>query len=288
MPVNPHVNWWSDGNEQHLLHDLMTEAIQFYGIDVVYLPRTLRREDTLYNEDVLSQFTQTYPIEVYLKDAMGWQGQGSFLDKFGLKMDHNMNVMLSVQRFSELVPITRPTEGDWIYFPAPVDKIFEVRFVESERGQGQFYPLGTRTFYELQLELFTYNHEEIRTGNTDIDIFESTQAYTQDIVFAAGGTGNYELAESVYQGSSLIEATATGVVAAWTPATRTLRIMDLTGVFADDVAVVGHTSGATHVTVGTPDILQKPTDPTADNRYLVDSVTGFIDASGGDPFGGAS
>ena len=285
MPVNPYVNWWTSVNEQNLLNSLMTEAIRFYGTEIVYLPRTLRREDSLYSEDVLSQFTQTYPIEVYLKDAAGWQGQGSFLDKFGLQMDHTITVMLSTTRFAELIPLTRPTEGDWIYFPAPFHKIFEVKFVESEKGQGQFYPLGTRTFYELQLELFTYNHEEIRTGNTTIDIFESLQAYAQDLVMAAGGTGTYTTSETVYQGASS-NSTATGVVSSWTSATRTLRITDITGEFANAVAVTGQTSGAIHTLGETPDVLDDPNDPVNDNRYLADTDGGFINTTEGDPFGG--
>jgi hypothetical protein len=286
MPTNPYVVWWGDTAEQSLIHSLMTEAIQMNGFDVVYLPRTMRREDTLYNEDVLSQYLATYPIEVYIKDVAGWQGQGNFLSKFGLRLDHNVTIMMSVNRFNELIPLARPTEGDLIYFPQPINKMFEVKFVENEKATGQFYPLGTRTFFELTLELYTTNQEEIRTGNTDIDIFETNQSYAIDLVFAAGGSGTYTYQETVYQGTSILSATATGVVSSWDATTRTLKVVDITGEFANSVSVVGETSTASYVIGETPDTLTDPNDPTNDNRYLADNVDDFVESHQQNPYEG--
>ncbi len=111
MPTNSHIRWWDDTNEQNLLQNLMTEAIQFYGCEVTYLPRSLRRQDLLYNEDILSKFTSTYPIEVYLKDVNGWDGQGDFLSKFGLRISDKLSIMISRERFDEIVPRARTTTG---------------------------------------------------------------------------------------------------------------------------------------------------------------------------------
>ncbi len=267
------------------MQDLMTEAIQFFGFDVVYLPRTLRKEDVLYNEDILSQFTSTYPIEVYLKSVAGWEGNGNFLDKFGLQIEHTMTIMISRERFPEAVPVlTRPTEGDWVYLPAPIDKLFEVRYVENEKAPGQFYQLGARTFWEVQLELHTYTHEEVRTGNTVIDVFESEQAYAQDLVLAGGGSGTYTVGETVFQGATLPLATSTGVVALWNVATTTLRVTDVVGTFSNGVAVVGATSNASHVMSVAATPLDNPNDPTDRNQYLADADDGIIDLLDGDPF----
>ena len=66
--------------------------------------------------------------------------------------------------------INRPQEGDLIYFPM-VDKIFEIKFVEHEQI---FYQTGRLQTYDVRCELFEYSSERIDTGNTEIDLIEST------------------------------------------------------------------------------------------------------------------
>lgn len=256
-----------------------------YGMDMVYLPRVMRREDSLYMEDVLSQFTQTYNMEMYIKNVQGWEGAGNYLSKFGLQIEHTFSVWISRERFSEIVRLPRPTEGDWVYVPAPINKLFEIKFVENEKAESQFYTLGTRTFYELTLELYTYSHEEIRTGNTVIDSFETEQAYAQELVFASG-TGTFGSRETVFQGESLDTASATGVVATWTANTSTLKITDITGVFADGIDVIGATSGARYLLGTTPDPLLSPNDPTHDNVFYETEYDEFVVGQQKNPFGG--
>ena len=50
-------------NEQHLYEDLAIEAIQIYGHDVFYIPRTLVNKDELFGESALSRFDDAYGIE---------------------------------------------------------------------------------------------------------------------------------------------------------------------------------------------------------------------------------
>ena len=66
--------------------------------------------------------------------------------------------------------INRPQEGDLIYFPM-VSKIFEIKFVEHEQI---FYQTGRLQTYDVRCELFEYSSERISTGNTEIDVIEST------------------------------------------------------------------------------------------------------------------
>ena len=66
--------------------------------------------------------------------------------------------------------INRPQEGDLIYFPM-VGKIFEIKFVEHEQI---FYQSGRLQTYDVRCELFEYSSERIDTGNTEIDLIEST------------------------------------------------------------------------------------------------------------------
>ena len=55
-------------NEQRLVEDLVIESLKVYGHDIFYLPRTLTNKSTIFDEDQLSQFTQAYPIEMYLEN----------------------------------------------------------------------------------------------------------------------------------------------------------------------------------------------------------------------------
>lgn len=359
MPTNSHVRWWNDTNEQNLLQNLMTEAIQFYGLEVIYLPRSLRREDLLYSEDILSKFTSTYPIEVYLKNVNGWDGQGDFLSKFGLRIDDKISIMISRERFDEIVPRTRtttgqitaaagdttvtgnntkfqselnagdeitttssgqtrtinsitnstsltvsvaftsvvtaeyfsvatdvdevvppsrPMEGDLIYFPAPLNTIMEVRFVEHEKSQGQFYPLGKLTHYSVNCESWNYSHELIQTGDADVDALAPKYEYQLDLeLSAASGSGTYTAAESVYQGPSLADATASGVVVSWDATNRVLRISNLTGDFATETLVRGASSAASYYLGEAPNKLLLPTSKTADNLYLNEQDNDIID-----------
>ena len=66
--------------------------------------------------------------------------------------------------------INRPQEGDLIYFPM-VGKLFEIKFVEHEQI---FYQTGRLQTYDVRCELFEYSSERIDTGNTEIDVIEST------------------------------------------------------------------------------------------------------------------
>lgn len=359
MATNSYVRWWTDTNEQNLLQNLMTEAIKFHGFDLVYMPRSLRREDTLYNEDILSKFTSTYSIEAYLKNVTGWDGQGDFLSKFGLRVDDKFSIMISRERFDEIIPrarlttgqisavvgsvsvtgnntkfrsefkvgdtlITsrsgqsrtvvsiesntkltvntpftvaveseyfsiptpidqplppsRPMEGDLIYFPAPLSVMMEVKFVEHEKSQGQFYPLGKLTYWEVQCEMFNYSHEVIETGDPVIDAFAQTYEYQQDLLLAQeSGSGVYDVGERVYQGPNLASSTASADVTSWDADNRILRVGNISGEFAPAILVVGNASQAAYYLDEAPNTLLMPQTKIADNNYLDEQDNDIID-----------
>jgi len=141
------------------------------------MPRTLVKEDLLFQEDTLSEFDFAYPIEMYVKSVDGFEGDGDFLSKFGLEIRDEMVLTVSRRRFAEEIePIdttdgaARPVEGDLIYFPLN-QKLFEVKFVEHE---AIFYQMGGLQTYDLRVELFEYSHESFDTGIPSIDAFEDT------------------------------------------------------------------------------------------------------------------
>ena len=86
--------------EQLLIEDLVIEAMQIYGMDVYYLPRTSRDVvDTIYGEDTLKQYINAYPLEMYLENVTGMEGEGDFMSKFGLEIRDEMTLLVSRRRF---------------------------------------------------------------------------------------------------------------------------------------------------------------------------------------------
>jgi len=167
--------------EQSLVEDLVIESIRIYGIECLYIPRTLVKEDLLFGEDVLSKFESAYAVEMYVKSVDGFEGDGDFLSKFGLEIRDQMVLTVSRRRFTEEVYLDgsdtvgttdRPNEGDLIYFPLN-NKLFEIKFVEHE---AVFYQMGSLQTYDLTCELFEYSHERLDTGVAAIDAIETAQS----------------------------------------------------------------------------------------------------------------
>lgn len=168
-------------NEQLLMEDIIVESIQIYGQDFTYIPRTLVAKDEILGEDRLSEFKNKFSIEMYLENADGFEGQGAFIQKFGLFMEQSATLTVSRRRWDQLVGrygkgilANRPSEGDLLYFPL-TGGLFEIKFVQH---QDPFYQIGRLQVYKLQVELFQYASEHIDTGDADIDAFENI--YTED------------------------------------------------------------------------------------------------------------
>ena len=68
-------------SEQTLVEDLTIESLKIYGHDIFYIPRTQVDVDSIFDEDTLSQFTQAYPLEMYLENIEGFEGQGDLFSK---------------------------------------------------------------------------------------------------------------------------------------------------------------------------------------------------------------
>lgn len=170
-------------NEQLLLEDLIVESLSIYGQDFYYIPRTLVGKDEILGEDRLSQFKSAYPIEMYLENVEGFEGQGAFLQKFGLMMEQSATLTVARRRWEQLIGQhgqtiipDRPCEGDLLYFPL-TKGLFEIKFVQH---QDPFYQLGKLYVYKLQVELFQYSSERIDTGVGEIDVFETIKSFDTD------------------------------------------------------------------------------------------------------------
>ena len=170
--------------EQRLVEDLVIESLKVYGHDIYYMPRTLVNKDTIFDEDELSRFTQAYPLEMYLDNVNGYEGQGDIFTRFGLEVRDQATFVLAKRRWEDLVltsggtftQTTRPSEGDLLYFPK-TKSIFEIKYVDF---QNPFYQLNQIYVFKLVCELFEYSSEDLDTGITEIDVIETK--YSQDML----------------------------------------------------------------------------------------------------------
>jgi hypothetical protein len=183
MPTN---FYFQSGNtsgttaEQRLIEDLIIESLKIYGHDVYYLPRTLVDEDKIFDEDTLSKFTQAYPLEMYLENVDGYEGEGDLFTRFGIEIRDQATFVVARRRWQEMVQTTdgvfqldtRPVEGDLLYFEK-TNSLFEIKLVQF---QDPFYQAGKLYVFKLQCELFEYSSEVIDTGITRLDEIYSTES----------------------------------------------------------------------------------------------------------------
>ena len=171
-------------NEQRLVEDLIIESLKIYGHDTYYLPRTLVNKDTIFDEDELSKFTQAYPLEMYLDNVNGYEGQGDIFTRFGLEVRDQATFVMAKRRWENMVETsggtftqtTRPSEGDLIYLEK-TKSLFEIKYVDF---QNPFYQLNQIYVYRLVCELFEYSSEDLDTGIATIDGIETK--YSQDML----------------------------------------------------------------------------------------------------------
>lgn len=218
-------------SEQRLIEDLIIESLKIYGHDVYYMPRTSVKLDKLFGEDILSQFTQAYPIEMYFSNVDGWDGEREIFTKFGIEIRDRATFVVSKRRWEESVsnqspsielPL-RPAEGDLIYFPK-TDAMFEIKYVEH---MNPFYQLGKFYIFSLQCELYQYSSENIETGIPEIDadfarissdIFDyNVTSQTGDIILTqTGGSLVQEVFDTILNNplsnNTLIEQEASDIV----------------------------------------------------------------------------
>jgi hypothetical protein len=149
--------------------------MKIYGMDVYYMPRSSRDEvDMLYGEDTLKQYVKAYPLEMYLENVTGMDGDGDFISKFGLEIRDEVTMIVSRNRFKATVPnLIRPQEGDLIFMPL-MNNFFEITFVEHDDNQAMFYTLGRGRggnvyVYALKMKKLVFSNEIIQTGIEDID-----------------------------------------------------------------------------------------------------------------------
>jgi len=160
---------YENSMEQSLIDDLVVESIKIYGIDTMFLPRTIGAKDDILNEDDLPIYESAYETEMYVKNVDGFEGEGDFLSKFGLQIRDSITLTIAKTTYEQEVgintEINRPREGDIIYLPLN-RKMFVIQHVEHE---SIFYQMGSLQTYDLRCELYEYSGERFDTGLSYLD-----------------------------------------------------------------------------------------------------------------------
>jgi hypothetical protein len=273
------------------VEDLVIEAMKIYGMDIYYMPRSTGDQvDMLYGEDTLKQYTAAYPLEMYLEDVTGMEGEGDFMSKFGLEIRDELTFLVSRRRFAFTVNQGRPNEGDLIYVPM-LQNFFEISFVEHENNQAMYYTLGRGRggnvyVYALKLKQWVFSNELVLTGNAEID-GQIKDAYPRtQISLRAGGSGTYVPDEIVYQGANVATATATATVHNYVTGSQ-LYVYRVIGTFAANTVVKGNTSNAIWNVSTTSDTatMDNSFEDVVDNNRIEGEADDVIDFSERNPFG---
>ena len=206
--------------EQTLYEDLIIESLKIYGHDVYYLPREIVKEDDLFGEDVLSKFDENYMIEMYVSNYEGFEGDGTLMTKFGVRITDEATFVIAKRRWEDLIAASnnlvssfRPNEGDVIYFPL-TGQLFQIKFVEHEKP---FRMLNDIQTYNLVTEVMEYTGERLETGVEEIDDITRDIGYSltlkltdgiKDVIVTAAGSGYTAGSVVTFSGGGGSNATA--------------------------------------------------------------------------------
>lgn len=170
MPINPYFNLYNAENEQALHESLIIEAIQIYGFNSYFMPRTLDDYDEVFRESTVNSFDEAFLIETYLKSNMQFEGDGKFMSQqLGLEIRDQTTFTIPQSVFKTITGRERPNEGDLMYLPLD-GKMYEIQYVDH---QSVFYQMGHLVVWDLHCELLEYTGQRFNTGVAAIDAIQT-------------------------------------------------------------------------------------------------------------------
>lgn len=283
MPTSPYFPQFYKGysGEQNLVQDLVDEQIKLFGTDIYYLPRTILKDDTL-DDIIYSKFESQFIIEMLLENVSGFGDTSEFISKFGLRITDEVKFRVSKRRWENasvnynLTVDGRPNEGDLLYFPLTKD-LYEIKFVERENP---FYQFGKLQFYTMTAEIYEIGNDKIDTNISEIDLIETINSSSIELLMDTGGSGSFIVGETVTGGTSA----TTAEVTSWDSSSRSLELTNRTGSFVEGESITGGDSSAVHV-VSTFDTLNN-TNSNYDSNYEIEQEADqLIDWGEVNPFG---
>jgi len=289
MTTSSFFNLYNNRQEQNLVEDLINEVIHIKGFTGYYIPNSNEASrDLLFGDDPLKKFENAYPLSLFLSNGVDPGMNNDFFSKFGLEIKNSVRVQLPRREFARRVPqadLVRPREGDLIYIPflSGVGELYEIKYCNDSPD---FYTLARKQpyYYELELELFKYSHDEINTGVEDIDVVNIVDAYAIEYTLTSG-SGDYVVGEFVYQGASLSSATAFGKVANWNFPNKVLKLTNISGTFANNSSIIGSTSNASYIIQSFNPMTDSQIENPFDNMVIENEIRDVVDLSEINPLG---
>lgn len=294
MATNPFFNNFPATqytNEQSLIESLVIESIKQYGMDIYYLPRTVKtgnKIDYIYGEDTLKEYKSAHLIEMYLENVTGMDGEGDFISKFGLEIRDEISFVVAKRRFNSDVPdINRPMEGDLLYVPL-VQNFFEITSVEHENDQAMFYTLGKGRegnvyLYALKAKQFVFSNEIIYTGIKELDqqIFDH---YSRTRINLISGTGTFRPYDVVYQGTDFANATSQAVIYSSDATNKYIDVVQVQGIITS-ANIKSATAEWSIITVSEMEQMDTAFEELVNNNDLQQEGNDILDFSSINPFG---
>jgi hypothetical protein len=279
--------------EQKLYEDLIIESIYTYGQDCFYIPREVISKDLIFDDATLSRFEYAYPIETYIENIEGFEGERDIFTKFGVEIRDAATFIVARRRFSESIAVYeseltgenstrwyRPREGDLIHLPLS-GSTFQITQVEDETP---FYQLKNLPTFRMRCELFEYAQEDFDTGREEIDDMEEWGSFQYILQFDSSGNG-FERNEIITQ--AVGDYTLSAEVVKWSDSDNKLYVTHFGSsdgkyrTFSTTVPVVGGVLGSSLIpssAVEEQKIQRQPVDFDV-------SALEFIDFEESNPFG---
>ena len=242
MTTNPYFENHGYVPSQDLYEDLTIEALKIYGQDFKYIPRQSVSSDTIFGEDIASQFTEAYTVEMYVENIDGFEGQDLF-QKFGVEIRDDATVVVSKKRWTEEVvtnggeAFIRPREGDLVFMPFS-NSLFEITFVEHE---DPFYQLNNLPVFKLGLSLFEYSDENIDLDEIGFNEEQFSGTITINVDDASGFVDGEDITQMV--GAALVTGEIQSIDGNKITVSNVSNNTDEFVVFTDNLPITGMISG---------------------------------------------
>lgn len=277
-------------SEQDLYEDLVIESLKIYGQDCYYLPRTIVNYDTILGDDIPSQFSSAYKLEMYIENIDGFAGEGDLFQKFGIEIRDQATFIVSRRRWAQTVSSYNnniegdlPEEGDLVYLPL-TQSLFQIMHVERE---SPFYQLSNLNVVRLECELFEYSDEFIETGVEEIDTIEefgyklnlTLDPDSDQITVVVGDTITQTLSDGT---------TITGEVLDWDRENQIASVVHVGAsdgdyhLFTEGGTITSDETAAVRTIISVDEDLG---DYGHQNEVFDSAVDGFLDFSESNPFG---
>ena len=187
-PFRFNENYETDvAGEANTYNNIFAEAVYLYGVDVVYIERTLHTPEHIFGEYLGAVLNKGVPMRLFNEELAGgaWNGGGDMYAKFGLQVTDEATFygpkLIFEQAKINPDPTTSteqpflpfyPKQGDLIFF-VKGKKLFEIHHIESEAAPGM-YMFGNRNSYVFKTKLYTYDHSAVNA--LDISLPDEVKA----------------------------------------------------------------------------------------------------------------